>query len=101
ASGYTVKYAWKEESEDADRMVFLVTPGLKTRNPVLWKTPNTDERPFTLVELHWEGEEAVMKTSLDTGISSEGGLLQLENFDSAPAFADMADNTPYYYSNRS
>src|SRR5690606_22290050 len=73
ASGYTVKYAWKEESEDADRMVFLVTPALKTRNPVLWKTPNTDERPFTLVELHWEGEEAVMKTSLDTGISSEGG----------------------------
>src|SRR5690606_10809528 len=70
ATGYTVKYAWKEETAEHDRMVFLVTPGLKTRNPVLWQEPNSDGRPFTLVELHWEGDQAVVKTSLDAPIDA-------------------------------
>lgn len=101
ATGYTIKYAWKEESADSDRMVFLVTPGLKTRNPVLWQEPNRDGSPFTLVELHWEGEEAVMKSSLDAPIAAAGGILELENFEAAPVFADMEDSTPYYYAEQS
>ena len=94
ATGYTIKYAWQDEA--AGSMVFLVTPALKTRSPVLWETPNQDPAPFTLVELHWDGDQAVMKSSLDSGIAVEHGRLQLESFEQAEAFATLEDSTPYY-----
>lgn len=97
ATGHTIKYAWHEgEGEDA-RMVLLVTPALKARTPHMWKTPNNDPAPFSLVELQVEGNEYVMKSSLDTAISADSsGRLQLDGFDAAPEFGRLTDATPYY-----
>jgi hypothetical protein len=96
ASGYTVKYAWQDSARPDQRMVLLVIPGLKTRNPYMWKAANTDPAPFSLVEISWQGNEAIMKTSLDgpVGINADG-LLQLQDFDAAAIFATLRDNTPY------
>lgn len=101
ATGYSVKYAWKEGRQEHDRMVFLVTPGLKTRSPVLWEEKNPGERPFTVVELHWDGDDAVVKRSLGAPISVENDVLALEDYDAVPAFALVADKTPYYYLDQS
>jgi len=97
ATGYTVKYAWQDSASPDQRMVLLVTPGLKTRNPYMWKSANSNPAPFTLVEIRWQGDEAIMKTSLDASIEiNADGLLQLQNYDDAATFATVRDNTPYY-----
>ena len=98
ATGYTVKYAWQEPNSDSKRMVFLVTPALKTRSPYIWKSRNTDDKPFTLVELRWTGDQATVKTSMDGDIkvNTMGHNLELDNFQSAQTFATMRDDTPYY-----
>src|SRR5690606_34740526 len=97
ATGYSIKYAWSENGGTGSRTVLLVSPALKTRNPYMWKQQNSDPAPFSLVELHWQGEEAVLKTSLDGGIeASDGGLLQLRDYDGAATFARMRDDTPNY-----
>lgn len=104
ATGYAIKYATRDTTADgATRMVFLITPALKTRNPVLWEVTNDDPAPFTLVELHWQDEEnAVMKTSLDGEITvNEEGRLVLEGYSMLPVFANMEDSTPYYLRDQS
>lgn len=94
ATGYTIKYAWQQANSDAKRMVLLVTPALKTRNPYLWKTPNTDPAPFSLLELRFDGEEATLKYSTEVAI--EGDHLQLQDYEAAETFARLQDDTPYY-----
>lgn len=97
ATGYTVKYAWQDSASPDQRMVLLVTPGLKTRNPYMWKQANNDPAPFSLVEIRWQGDEAIVKTSLDTPIEiNADGLLQLQDYAAAATFATLRDNTPYY-----
>jgi hypothetical protein len=97
ATGHTIKYAWQDADSAGKRMVFLVTPALKTRNPYMWKTPNDDPAPFSLIELRFEGEEAVMKSSLGAPIAVNAqGQLQLQDFDGATEFATLRDDTPYY-----
>ena len=97
ATGYSVKYAWQDESASDQRMIFLVTPGLKTRNPYLWNHPNEEAPEFSLVEIRANGEDLDMKTSLETGIElAAGDILQLQNFDGADLFARLQDATPYY-----
>lgn len=97
ATGYSIKYAWQEEIAADSRMVLLVTPGLKTRNPYQWQQRNDNPAPFTLVELRWEGEQAVLKTSLDGGITiDDKGRLALEDYLGAAVFATLVDDTPYY-----
>jgi hypothetical protein len=97
ATGHTIKYAWQQANADGTRMVLLVTPALKARTPHMWKTPNKDPAPFSLVELRVEGEQAVMKTSLEAPIESGAeGRLQLEDFNGAAEFARLTDATPYY-----
>lgn len=97
ATGYTVKYAWQDPASPDQRMVLLVTPGLKTRNPYMWKAANHDPAPFTLVEIRWQGDEAIVKTSLDASIEiNADGLLQLQDYEGAATFATLRDNTPYY-----
>ena len=97
ATGYSIKYAWQEEISADSRMVLLVTPGLKTRNPYQWQQHNDNPAPFTLVELRWEGEQATLKTSLDGGITiDDKGRLALEDYTGASVFATVVDDTPYY-----
>lgn len=97
ATGYTIKYAWQDPA-DAGRMVFVVTPGLKTLNPYLWKTRNDDRAPFTVLEARSQGDTVVLKTSLESDVElvADGSSLQLQGFDSAPTFARLQDNRPYY-----
>lgn len=97
ATGYRIKYAWKEDTADGQRMTFLVTPGLKTRNPYLWQTPNNDSPEFTLVQVHLNPETGVAKTSLEGSIVfNEAGKLVLDRFDDLKMFATVEDSTPYY-----
>ncbi|MDT8397490.1 MAG: hypothetical protein RQ899_02620 [Pseudomonadales bacterium] len=96
ATGYTVKYAYQDSADE--KMVLLLTPGLKTRNPSLWQTRNESAVPFTLVELAPEGEQYTVKTSLDStdhiGTAADGRL-QLDTANAA-TFATVADSRPYY-----
>ena len=92
-TGYTVKYAWQDESSPDRRTVLLVTPALKTRNPYMWKSANNNPAPFSLVEVRWNGDEAVMKTSLDVPVDANG-LLQLQDYAAAGVFATLGDGTP-------
>lgn len=95
--GYTIKYAWQDASSPEQKMVLMVVPALKKNNPYMWKTENTSPAPFSLVELHFDGDDAVMKSSLDANIIvNEAGKLQLEDYDSAQVFATLKDATPYY-----
>ncbi|MDY6983869.1 MAG: hypothetical protein SV422_12340, partial [Pseudomonadota bacterium] len=94
ATGHTIKYAWQQDNADGARMVLLVTPALKSRTPYMWKTPNDDPAPFSLVELRMDGEQAVMKTSLETDIeTSADGRLQLQDFNNTSEFARLTDAT--------
>jgi hypothetical protein len=95
--GYTIKYAWQDMSSPDRTMVLMVVPGLKKNNPYMWKTENTSAAPFSLLELHFDGANAVLKSSLDGDIVvNEAGKLQLKDFDSAQVFATLEDATPYY-----
>jgi hypothetical protein len=97
ATGHSIKYAWQDEDSERPRMVLLVTPALKSRTPNLWKTPNEDPAPFSLIEVQMEGDQAVMKTSLETAIETDAeGRLQLQDFEQAADFARLRDATPYY-----
>ncbi len=98
--GYTIKYAWQDESTPDKKVVLMVVPALKKNNPYMWKTENASPAPFSLVELHMEGNEVVLKSSLDGNIVvNEAGKLQLEDYDSAEVFATLKDATPYYLKN--
>ena len=95
--GYTIKYAWQDDSSPDKKMVLIVVPALKKNNPYMWKDANTAPAPFSLVEVHFAGDTATLKSSLDGTITvNETGKLQLENFASAQAFATLKDATPYY-----
>lgn len=97
ATGYTIKYAWQDPA-DSGRMVFVVTPGLKTLNPYLWKTRNDSAAPFTVLEARTQGDAVTLKTSLDAAVevTADGSHLQLQNYDSAAPFAVLKDDRPYY-----
>lgn len=96
AAGYTVKYAWQDPA-NVDRMVLLVTPALKTRNPYIWKTPNESPEPFTLLEVRKDGEQFNVKSSLDTEVElNDSGQLELQDYEGADTFATLKDDTPYY-----
>lgn len=97
ATGYRIKYAWKQDRGNNQVMHFLVTPGLKTRNPYLWETPNNNSPAFTLVQVEMSDENGVAKSSLDGEIVfNEQGKLQLQSFEALPQFATLEDSTPYY-----
>ncbi len=97
ATGHSIKYAWQDTGSERPRMVLLVTPALKSRTPNLWKTPNEDPAPFSLIEVQLEGDQAVMKTSLETAIETDAdGRLRLQDFEQAADFARLRDATPYY-----
>lgn len=97
ATGYRIKYAWQEETDNGRMMHFLVMPGLKTRNPYLWQVPNNDSPEFTLVQVRLDRDTGVAKTSLEGGIvSNEQGKLALDRFDEISLFATVKDSTPYY-----
>lgn len=103
ATGYSIKYAWQDPERPTERMVLVVTPALKTLNPYLWLERNESQAPFSVLELRLQGEEAILKTSLDAevAISEAGDRLYLEDFDSAGVFATLQDNTPYYLKEQS
>lgn len=99
-TGYTIKYAWQDMSGPDQKVVLMVVPALKTNNPYMWKTENTSPAPFSLLELHSNGDSVVLKSSLDGKIVvNEAGKLELEDFDSAQVFATLKDATPYYLKN--
>lgn len=96
-AGHTVKYAWEENSDEGRRMVLLVVPALKTHNPYMWKQRNEGPEQFSLVEVRFDGEEAVMKTSLEAPIAVNAAQkLELQDFDDTAGFATLRDDTPYY-----
>lgn len=100
ATGHTIKYAWQQANDDGERMVLLVTPALKARTPHMWKTPNENPAPFSLVELRMDGDQVVMKSSLETAIEAgSDGRLQLQDFNNTAEFARLNDATPYYMRN--
>ena len=97
ATGHTIKYAWQQQNSDGERMVLLITPALKARTPHMWNTPNNDPAPFSLLEVRVDGDQAVMKSSLEAPIESNAeGRLQLQDFKGAAEFARLTDATPYY-----
>ena len=97
ATGYRIKYAWQEESRNGQMMHFLVMPGLKTRNPYMWSTPNNDSPEFTLVQVQMDDETGVAKSSLDGQIVvNESGSLVLDRFGALSKFASLEDSTPFY-----
>jgi hypothetical protein len=98
AAGHSIKYAWQEINGDDKRMVLLVMPALKTRNPYMWKTRNDDPTPFSLLELRFDGEEeAVMKTSLGSSVTVNAeNRLELQDYQAAPKFATLRDDAPGY-----
>ena len=97
ATGHSIKYAWQDTNADGQRMVLLVVPALKTLNPYMWKETNTALEPYSLLEVRREGEQFVLKTSLDTAVDiSAKGHLELRDFTTAGTFAMLEDNTPYY-----
>jgi hypothetical protein len=97
ATGYSIKYAWQDPNARDKRMVFMVTPGLKTRNPYMWEHPNLNAKAFSLIEIRGTDNDLDMKTSLEAPIElADGDILQLQGFDGADLFASMADSTPYY-----
>jgi hypothetical protein len=100
AAGYTVKYAWQDQS-DADRLLVVVTPALKVRNPYMWKTPNATPEPFSVLELRRaDGDDYTAKSSLDSPVEvSAEGQLQLQNYDSATTFATMEREDSYNRTN--
>ncbi|MDR2212058.1 MAG: hypothetical protein LBE21_00310 [Pseudomonadales bacterium] len=93
ASGYSVKYAW-QDANDPGRLVLLITPALKTRNPYLWREPNTSTEPFTLLELRKEGNNLTMKSAQSDAAEVADGHLQLRDYASAATFATLRDATP-------
>jgi len=98
--GYTIKYAWQDASGPDQKVVLMIVPALKKNNPYMWKTENTSPVPFSLVELHSDGDEIVLKSSLDGNIVvNEAGKLELEDYDAAQVFATLKDATPYYLKN--
>ncbi len=97
-TGYIIRYAWSEETEEGERFVFMLTPGLKSINPTIWRKPNPNpiiygiDNPdyvgFTLVELLMDKERGVFKTSLDTDILiREDNKLALADFANTRDFA--------------
>ena len=97
ATGYRIAYAWKEDTEAGQMMHFLVAPGLKTRNPYLWRTPNNDAPEFTLVQVLLDQDSGIARSSLDGNIVvDERGRLALDRFDDLEVFATVKDSTPYY-----
>jgi hypothetical protein len=97
ATGHTIKYAWQDAEGEDQRMVLLLTPALKARTPHMWNTPNNDPAPFSLVEVRLDGDQAVMKTSLETAIETDSeGRLQLQDYDGTAEFGRLRDATPYY-----
>ena len=102
ATGYTIKYAWKDPA-NGNHMVFAVTPGLTTLNPYMWKSKNDKQPDFSIIEVKYDGDDAVFKTSLDSPveISGDGTVLTLKDYNKASRFAVMEDNTPYYLKEKS
>jgi hypothetical protein len=101
ATGYTIKYAWQSEDALDRRLVLLVTPGLKTRNPYLWKQRN-DATAFSVLEVRWQGEEALVTSSTDYPIGLDlQGRLELLDDSAQKVFARVRDATPYYLRERS
>lgn len=97
ATGYRIKYAWQEDAARGKVMHFLITPGLKTRNPYLWNTPNNESPAFSLVQIALKDEEGVAKTSMEGEIVfNAGGKLHLDAFENLAVFSTMEDSTPYY-----
>lgn len=98
ATGYTIKYAWQDPAAGDQHMVFVVTPALKTLNPYLWKSRNDSIAPFSVLEVTFDGDKAVVKSSLNSevAVSADGKSLTLQNADAAEPFAVLQDNTPYY-----
>lgn len=97
-TGYIVHYAWNEASADGERLALLISPGLKSINPTIWKEPNLnpaislkpnpDYQDFTLVEVLINDGEGIVKTSLDTDIQiRDDNKLTLTDFSSARDFA--------------
>ncbi|MFZ9583459.1 MAG: hypothetical protein ACO280_00725, partial [Pseudohongiellaceae bacterium] len=78
------------------RLVLLVTPGLKTRNPYLWKQ-RSDATAFSVLEVRWRGEEALVTSSTDYPIGFDlQGRLELLDDGGQKVFARVKDATPYY-----
>ena len=102
ATGYRIKYAWQDNSNDESSMLFIVTPALKTRNPYLWHNPGNEADGFSLVEVQLvdAGESGVAKISQDGTITTNAqGRLVLDNFENVDLFASMHEDTPYYLKN--
>ncbi len=97
AVGYSIKYAWQSDDKANRRMVLLVEPALMSRNPYQWKKQIQSTEPFTLVEVNFAGDEAIVSTSLDTPIAINAqGQLELKTNDKSSVFVRMKDDTPYY-----
>jgi len=97
-TGYIVHYVWNEQSAEGERLALLISPGLKSINPTIWKEPNLnpvvslkpnpDYKDFTLVEVLINNGEGVVKTSLASDIQlREDNKLSLADFSSARDFA--------------
>ena len=87
STGYIVYHAWQETSADGERKVLLLVPGLKSKNPLIWKQPTQNDTGFTLLEMHRNGDEWELKTSLDAEIIvDQENRLRLADYASASQF---------------
>tara|TARA_R110000772_G_scaffold207925_1_gene318415 strand:+ start:2574 stop:3107 length:534 start_codon:yes stop_codon:yes gene_type:complete len=92
STGYIIYHAWRQESQNGEQQVLLVTPGLKTKNPLMWKQVNQSNSDFTVVELHRNNDGWQLKTSLDTEIGvDDENRLRLTNYDAGKVFVELRD----------
>jgi len=95
--GYSIKYAWQADEPDGKHMVLAIMPALKTHNPYMWKQAAPANPGYTLLDLQWQGSEALMRTSLDAPVKVDAqGRLALGADAKTRVFARLRDDTPYY-----
>jgi hypothetical protein len=95
--GYSVKYAWQSEGPTGKQVVLAITPALKSYNPYLWKQTNSADQGYTLLELRYQGEEALVHASFDAPVELNlQGKLELQDDTKTRVFARLRDDTPYY-----
>ena len=101
STGYTIKYAWRDQKHP-EHMVLVVTPGLATLKPEMWKV--SDKIPaFSVIEIRSEHGKDLIKTSMDAPVivGGNGMGLQLQGFDQDRTFAVLKNDTPDYRKGRS
>ncbi len=90
SAGYSLRYAYRVQTPEGERLIFATDRRLGSWNPQLWKPVGNaapSEYPFTLIELRFNRRgEGEGKTSLTAKIAADAQVktLALDNYTAAP-----------------